>query len=263
MAAIVATLWRFRRVVMALARREFRARYAGSALGAAWAVLEPAVQFGLYLTVFSVFFGMRVEGHPGVGSFGIYLVSGLVPFMALQESVSRAAALSREKSGLIRHISVPAEVLVGGTLVAVFARHGIALLLVVAASAALGSLSLSGLPWLAVGVGTLVVGGFGLALLLMVAGAFLPDSAQMVGTATVVLFFLTPIAYPASVLPATVRGWLPWNPLWGILACFRRAFLGEATDVRALAISLVAASLSLVVGAAVLARRRFEIPDVI
>ncbi|MGE5235279.1 MAG: ABC transporter permease [Acidobacteriota bacterium] len=262
MVAVLDSLWRFRRVVWALARREFRARYAGSTLGAVWAVLEPAIQFGLYLTVFSFFLGMRVEGAPGVGSFGIYLISGLVPFMAFQEAATSSVRLSREKVGLLRHVNVPAEVLLAGTLVAVFARHAIALLLVIAASAALGTLSLAGVSWLAVGLALLVAGTFGLALLLVVAGAFLPDFAQLVGTATTVLFFLTPIAYPATVLPAWASGYLAWNPLWGVLVCFRRVFLGTPAEMNAVLVSLFTAALLLSSGAVVLGRRRYELPDV-
>ena len=129
MIQIIRELWRWRRLVGELARRDFKARYAGSVLGGAWSVLEPLVQFGLYLTVFGVFLGMRLEGKAGVGNFGLYLISGLVPFAAFQESVTRATGLARERAQLVRHVNVPLEVLLAGTLAAVFARNGVALLL--------------------------------------------------------------------------------------------------------------------------------------
>jgi len=254
-------VWRWRRLVGELARRDFKARYAGSALGVAWAVLEPLVQFGLYLTVFSYFLGMRLEGRPGVGMFGLYLVSGLVPFMAFQEAVGRATGLVRERAQLVRHVNVPLEALVAGTLAAVFARHGVALLLILGVAVAWGTATLAGLPWLVAGLAVLAVGVFGLALALTVAGAFLPDLAQIVGTATTVLFFLTPVVYEARVLPRSLAGYVALNPMWGALRCFRVALVGERPDPASFAIAAAAAALLFAIGSAVFAARRRQVPD--
>lgn len=184
MLSILSSVWRWRRLVWELARRDFKARYAGSALGVAWAVLEPLVQFALYLTVFSYFLGMRLEGRPGVGLFGVYLISGLVPFLAFQESVVRATGLARERAQLVRHVNVPLEVVLAGALTAVLARHGVALVLVMGVAAAFGTFAPAGVPWLLAGLVVLVIAVFGLGLALMVGGAFLPDLTQVVGTVT-------------------------------------------------------------------------------
>jgi len=259
---IIRELWRWRRLVGELARRDFKARYAGSALGAVWSVLEPLVQFGLYLTVFGVFLGMRLEGRAGVGNFGLYLISGLVPFAAFQESVMRATGLARERAQLVRHVNVPLEVLLAGTLAAVFARNGVALLLVVGVAVGWGTASLAAAPWLLGGMVVMAAGVFGLALALVVAGAFLPDLVQVMGTGTMVLFFLTPIVYPTSQVPHTLAQYMPLNPLWGILRCFRAALVGEPPDVVSFAVAAAAAAILLVVGSVVFEARRRQVPDV-
>src|SRR4030042_1570980 len=184
MLSVLSSVWRWRRLVWELARRDFKARYAGSALGAAWAVLEPLVQFALYLTVFSYFLGMRLEGRPGVGLFGVYLISGLVPFLAFQESVMRATGLARERAQLVRHVNVPLEVVLAGALTAVLARHGVALLLVVGVAAGFGTLAPAGLPWLLGGLGVLVVGVVRLRLALMIGGGVPPHPGQVGGAGT-------------------------------------------------------------------------------
>jgi lipopolysaccharide transport system permease protein len=244
-----------------LAKRDFKARYAGSALGAMWAVVEPLVQFGLYLTVFSVFLGMRLAGRPGVGLFGLYLVSGLVPFLAFQEAVGRAAGLVRERAQLVRHVNVPLEVLLAGSLAAVFARHGIALVLVLGVAAAWGTVTLGGLAWLAAGLVVVAVGVFGLALALVVAGAFLPDLVPIVGTGTMVLFFLTPVVYPAEVVPHSLSRYLAFNPLWGVLRCFRAGLVGEPGEAASFAVAVAFAVALLLVGARVFAARHRQVPD--
>lgn len=263
MLTLLTAVWRWRRLVKELARREFHARYAGSALGAAWAVLEPAVQFGLYLTVFSYFLGMRLEGRPDVGSFGLYLVSGLVPFLALQEALSRATSLVRGNAGLVRHVNVPIEVLLAGSLLAVVWRYAIALGLVLLAALALGSLSLLHLPWLIVGVALLLLGVWGAALLLATAGAFLPDLAQVVGTAMMVLFFLTPVVYTEHQLPSKAAKWLVLNPLLGMLEAFRAGVIGGSVSSARLALSGVAAVAVAVLGSLVFVRRAAAVRDLV
>jgi ABC-type polysaccharide/polyol phosphate export permease len=263
MLSILSSVWRWRRLVWELARRDFKARYAGSALGAAWAVLEPLVQFALYLTVFSYFLGMRLEGRPGVGLFGVYLISGLVPFLAFQESVMRATGLARERAQLVRHINVPLEVVLAGALTAVLARHGVALLLVVGVAAGFGTLSLAGIPWLLGGLVVLVVGVFGLGLALLIGGAFLPDLVQLVGTAMTVLFFATPIVYPVTALPQRVAGLVAFNPVWGGLHCFRVALLGEPPEAGPFVLAAASALVALAIGALVFKLRRHQVPDLL
>lgn len=256
-------VWRWRRVVGAVARRELKARYAGSALGAAWTVLEPAVQFGLYLTVFSYFLGMRLESNPTVGSFGFFLLGGMIPFGAFQEALVRALGLARSQAGLVRHLNTPLEVLLAGSLVAIFVRHAVALILATALAVIWGTVAWAGLPWLALGLVLLCVGTWGLALLLAPAGAFLPDLGQAVGSAMMVLFFLTPVVYPLDRVPAPAARLLACNPLIGLLETFRALLVGTRVAPERIAVSAAAALVALAVGSLVFAKRAAAVPDVI
>lgn len=256
-------LWRWRRLIVALARREFRAHYAGSVLGAAWAILEPAVQFGLYLVLFSVLLGMRLESTPSVGSFGLYLVGGLVPFMALQEGVVRAASFARANASLMRHVQVPIEVLLAGSLVAVMARHALAFGLVLIAGTALGSVVPAQLLWLLLGFPLLVLGTWGAALGLVVAGAFLPDLTHVLGTAMTVVFFLSPIVYPETALPAAVVPWLAANPVVGLLDTFRSGLMGAPVTAVRLGVTVVAAATIFFFGSALFARKVDAVRDIV
>jgi ABC-type polysaccharide/polyol phosphate export permease len=193
----------------------------------------------------------------------VYLISGLVPFLAFQESVMRATGLARERAQLVRHVNVPLEVVLAGALTAVLARHGVALLLVVGVAVGFGTFSLAGIPWLLGGLIVLVVGVFGLGLALLIGGAFLPDLAQLVGTATMVLFFATPIVYPVTALPQRVASWVAFNPVWGGLHCFRVALLGEPPEVGSFVLAAASAVVALAIGTLVFKLRRHQVPDLL
>ncbi len=260
---LLSSVWRWRRLVKQLAVRELRSRYAGSVLGGAWAVLEPAVQFALYFTVFSYFLGMRLETHAGVGSYALYLVSGLVPFQMLQECLLRAAGFARSQAGLVRHVSVPLEVLLAGAVLAVVARHLLSLALVAGAAVALGTVSWSAMPVTVLGLVLLVIGMVGLSLALVPAGAFIPDLVQVVGTATTVLFFLTPIVYPIKAVPASAAHWMRYNPLVGVIDAVRAGFMGGGVPVSSVVFATVVAAGAVVVGMVIFSSRAAAVRDVV
>jgi len=261
MIATIAVVLYNRRTVSELARRDFRARYAGSVLGLAWSVLEPVVQFGLYFVVFSGFLGMKFVTAAGVNMTGFYLVGGLIPYLALQEALVRAAGLVRGSAQLIRHVVIPVEVLLAGALLAVLARHAIAFGLAVGVAIALGALAWTQLAWLLVGVVLLVVGSWGLSLLLVPLGAYLPDVVQVVGTTMMALFFLTPVVYPETQLPAAVARWLVVNPLVGLLDMFRAALTGQSVSLVRVVVTVAAVVVSVVVGSLVFSRRAAGLRD--
>jgi len=261
--SITSNLWRWRLLVGQLARREFSSRYAGSALGAAWAVLEPAVQFSLYFLVFPVFLGMRLEGRPGVASYGFFLASGLVPFLAFQESVIRSIGLARGSAGVIRHVNVPLEVMLAGALAAIFARQGVALLILAVVSLVAGTLAWAQLPYLCCAIALLLLLTLGVSLILVPAGAFLPDLGQAITTGMTVLFFLTPIVYPPTLVPERFRGWLMANPLVGVLDGFRAAFSGESARLATALVALAWALGAVLLGGWLFVRRTRAVRDIV
>jgi lipopolysaccharide transport system permease protein len=148
-------------------------------------------------------------------------------------------------------------------VLAVFSRHLIGLGVIVAAAAAAGILSLTHLPVLALGGLVLLAGTLGATLALMPASAFLPDLAHVIGTLTTVLFFLTPIVYPQSLLPAALQRWLALNPLHGVVAAFRQGVMAAPPQAAALAASAALAAVALAVGSWLFNLRSAAVRDLV
>ena len=264
-------LLRHRFLLAQLAWRAFASRYAGSHLGWLWTPATTAVQFALYVVVFSMIMRIRVEtlgielaGRPTVG-FGVFLMAGLVPFLALNDAVLRAARVFRSHVNLVQRVRLPLEVLVVGDLAGALLHHAVAATLVVGVCAALGLTGFSTLPALLGGTVLLLAWILGLGLVAAVVGAAVADLSEGLALALQVVFYSAPIVYPVALVPdGVLRRLVEANPLTPLVSLVRSGLIGTAApEPWWLVASVAGAVLLLVVGAAALDRWRMTIQDML
>jgi ABC-type polysaccharide/polyol phosphate export permease len=254
-----------------LAWRAFAARYAGSYLGWLWTPVSTAVQFALYMVVFSAILKIKVVGLgidlarlPDVG-FGVFLITGLVPYLAINDTTLRSARVFRAHASLVQRVRMPAEVLVLGDTLGTLLHHAISFALVVVYCLWQGHLVIAGVPWVVLGIFVMTLWIVGLSLVVSLLGALLPDLAEIMGLALQVVFYAAPIVYPLALVQSDlVRTVIQLNPLTPIVEVMRTGLLGALPpSAAAIAYLLVGGSVLLVVGAAALDRWRASIADLV
>jgi len=208
-----------------LIRRDFQGRYAGSALGLVWSFVQPLWMLLLFTFVFSTVMKITPVGER-TGSFAVFLFCGLLPWMALQEGALRASTAITDNSSLVKKLRFPAEILVLAVVLAALLHEAIAATIFLAVLAFLGELHPGGLPLLLLAVPLQVALTLGLGLLLGSVHVFFRDTAQVLGMAFTGWFYLTPIVYPATLVPGRFRSWIELNPLTPLVGLYRQAFLG-------------------------------------
>jgi lipopolysaccharide transport system permease protein len=179
----------------------------------------------LFTFVFSTVMKISLAGSR-TGSFAVFLFCGLLPWMALQEGVMRAATSITDNSSLVKKLRFPAEILVLAVVLAALLHEAIAALIFLGVLAFLGQLTWSGLPLLLLAVPLQIALTLGLGLLLGSVNVFFRDTAQVLGMVFSGWFYLTPIVYPATLVPERFRGWFELNPLTPLVGLYRQAFLG-------------------------------------
>ncbi len=227
-----------------LVKRDFQGRYAGSALGLVWSFLQPLWMLLLFTFVFSTVMKISLAGAR-TGHFAIFLFSGLLPWMALQEGVLRASTAITDNSSLVKKLRFPPEILVLAVVLAALLHEAIAALIFLGVLAFLGEIHLGGMPLLLLAVPLQIALTLGLGLLLGAVNVFFRDIAQVLGMVFTGWFYLTPIVYPAAQVPARFRGWIELNPLTSLVELYRQAFLGGR-------VALVPGTAALALAAAVL-----------
>ncbi len=108
MLTVARRLFRHRTLLAILTGRELTARYRGSVFGWAWSLVNPIVLLVVFSFVFTVVFDPRdVNASP----YGLFLVTGLFPWIWLQSSLLEGSASLLANGGLIRKATFPSELL--------------------------------------------------------------------------------------------------------------------------------------------------------
>lgn len=208
-----------------LVKRDFQGRYAGSVLGFLWSFVQPLWLLLLYSFVFGTVMKISLVGER-VDNFGLFLFAGLLPWMAIQEGVTRGTVAITDNAELVKKLSFPSEVLVGAVVVAALLHETIAAVIFAVVLVVLGDLDPAGLPLLLLAVPLQVGLTLGLALLLAALHVFFRDTAQVVGMVLGGWFFLTPIVYPLDLVPERYRPLIELNPLTALVDLYRQALFG-------------------------------------
>jgi len=209
-----------------LVKRDFQGRYAGSLLGFAWSFVQPLWLLGLFTFVFSKVLKISsVDASNPHGHFPVYLFSGLLPWFAVQEGVLRSATSITDNSVLVKKLRFPAEILVVAVVLAALLHEAIAAVVFLVVLAAVGDLAWGGLPMLLVALPLQVLLTLGLGLLLGAVQVFFRDTAQLLSMLFAGWFYLTPIVYSLSSVPARWQPWIVLNPLTPLVMLYRQSFL--------------------------------------
>jgi homopolymeric O-antigen transport system permease protein len=214
-----------------LVKRDFQGRYAGSLLGFVWSFVQPLWMLLLFTFVFSTVMKVSPVGAiGGVGGrpqhFSVFLFSGLLPWMALQEGVLRSSTAVTDNASLVKKLRFPAEILVVAVVLAALLHEAIAAAIFLGVLAVLGDLTWGGLPVLLLALPLQLALTLGLGLLLGAIHVFFRDTAQVLGMVFTAWFYLTPIVYPLAYVPPRFLPWLEANPLTALVGLYRQAFLG-------------------------------------
>lgn len=227
-------LWAQRELIWQFTKREVQSRYKGSALGLVWSLVTPLLMLTIYTFVFSIIFKARWGNElsdSSQGGFALTLFTGLIAFGVFSECLTRAPGLIISNPNYVKKVVFPLEILPVSVLGSILINSWFSLLILLVAALIFQGF----IPWtllfLPLMYLPLVLLCLGLSWFLASLGVFVRDVGQLIGVAVQILFFMTPIFYPISALPANLQFILYLNPLTFIVNHFRRVILwGQMPD---------------------------------
>lgn len=202
--------------------REIFTRYQGSLLGITWSLINPLLMLGIYTVVFSEIFKMRWGGaEEDKVMFAIMVFSGMIVLSFFTEVLSRAPSLILHNVNYVKKVVFPLEVLsIVSVATAIFQVCINLTILLIAMLLIKGTFSLTAifLPFV---IAPLILLALGVSWGLSAIGVYFRDIGELVTALTTVLVFLSPVFYPMSAVPESLRHYILLNPLTFIIEQIR------------------------------------------
>lgn len=208
--------------------RNVAARYRGSVLGFLWSFAHPLVMLAVYTFVFGIVFKARwgIETFENNrAAFPLIMFCGMAVFNVFSESVNSSTAIVVNSPSYVKKVVFPLELLPLCNVLTSFI-FGLAWFALLLAGTVV---FLQQLSWtmllLPLTLIPLLLLSAGVSFFVASLGVYLRDVQQLVGIVTQMLFFMTPIFYPASLVPEGLRWIIYINPLSTVVEQTRELFL--------------------------------------
>jgi ABC-2 type transport system permease protein len=209
-------LWTYRSLVHELVIRDIKVRYKRSVLGVFWTMLAPLLNMIALTLVFSAILKQEIKNYP------VYFMTGSIFWTFFSQTTSSAASQTVDSNEIAKRIYVPRSVFVVSSI-------GVGLVnLVLSIVPLLVILIASGFPlhptwwFLPISVAIVTLFSAGVGFLLFTLASRFTDIREMYLVLVQTWFFLTPIVYHPSIVPAKFRIALWANPMYYLIQTFRR-----------------------------------------
>jgi len=210
-------------------------RYATSALGYLWSVLDPLVMSLIYWFVFTQVFGRGVGEEPYI----VFLISALLPWVWFNAAISDFTRAFNKDARLVRSTAIPRTIWVNRIVLSKGVEF-LCSLPVLAIFAIIGGATVGwGLLWFPVAVLLQMALLVGLGLLVAPLCVLYSDLERTTKLILRALFYASPIIYGVSDLPGIFPELAAFNPLTGIFTLYRMGFFPDQWDTLSVVLSVV------------------------
>ena len=213
------------RLIFNLFKMSIRDRYLGSALGLIWAILNPLVMLAMYTFIFGFIFKAKMPGADTTFAYSIWLISGLVPYMAVAEALNVTASSVVSGASMVKNIVFKSETLPYAATLSAAVPFTVGMVFLFILLFIDGNYP----TWHVVFVVPLILIQFaflgGIGLFLAATTVYIRDITQALPTVIMFLMFFTPIFYTRDMLPHFVQKITFFNPLYQMTQPFRDVIL--------------------------------------
>jgi lipopolysaccharide transport system permease protein len=247
----LAELWEYRELLYFLLWRDIKVRYKQTALGAAWAILQPVMT----MMIFSLFFG-RLAKVPSDGiPYPVFVYAALLPWQLFAYALAESANSLVGNQNLIKKVYFPRLMVPISSVLAGLVDFAISFLVLLGLMAYYGIRPTPAVAVLPLFILFAVASALAVGLWLSALNVQFRDVRYTIPFLTQFWMFATPVAYPSSLVPEKWRALFGLNPMAGVVEGFRWALLGKSTSPGLLLWVSIAAVVALLIGGLMYFRR--------
>lgn len=254
-------LWGYRDLLLILALRDIKVRYKQAALGIGWAVVQPVAMALILYLFFGRLMGMDAQVAPT--PYLVFVLAGVLPWTLFESAVTASSGSVVANAGIVRKVYFPRLIVPLAATGAPLIDYALGLVVMLVAMLALGVPLTAQAVLVPVMIGSLMLGILGVGVLMSAITVAYRDFRHVLPFLLRLMFFLTPVIYPVSVLPEAYRWLLSLNPVGGTIAALRSAMLGTPIVYTDWLISTAIGAAALVAGLIYFQRAERRFADIV
>lgn len=237
-------IWAYRELFYFLVWRDVKVRYKQTILGASWAILQPF----LTMVVFSIFFGHLGNIPSDDFPYPIWAYTALLPWQLFANSLTESGNSLVTNQELITKVYFPRLVIPVSSVVAGLVDFALAFTVLLAMMYYYGIAPTAAIVTLPAFILLACLTAVAVGLWLAALNVQYRDVRYTIPFLTQFWLFITPIAYPVSLVPEKWRLLYGLNPMLGVVEGFRWALLGKADALEPSVLVSVVMMIILLVG---------------
>jgi lipopolysaccharide transport system permease protein len=244
-------LWEYRELLYFLTWRDIKVRYKQTALGAAWAIIQPFFT----MVVFSVFFG-RLARLPSEGvPYPVFTYCALVPWTYFATALTQSSNSLVDHARLITKVYFPRLLVPAAAVIAGLLDFAIALVVLLAMLLYYGIVPTPAVLVLPLFALLALLTALAVGLWLSALNVQYRDVKYTIPFLVQIWLFVTPVAYSSTLVPERWRTLYALNPMTGVVEGFRWALLGHRDAPGPMLLASVASVILLLLGGLFFFRR--------
>src|SRR5215211_7127365 len=253
-------LWEYRELLFFFVWRDIKVRYRQTVMGALWAIIQPFFT----MVIFSLFFGRLAKIPSDDLPYPVFSYAALVPWTFFATALNQASNSLVVNANMVKKIYFPRLALPIATVLAGVVDFVLAFVVLLGIMFFYGVVPTVNIIWLPFFALLALVTSIGVSLWLAAMNVQFRDVRYTIPFLTQAWLFVTPIAYPSSLLTEPWRTVYGLNPMAGVVEGFRWALLGTDTAPgKIIIVSAVVAVTLLVSGAFYFRRMEQSFADVL
>jgi lipopolysaccharide transport system permease protein len=244
-------LWQYHDLFYFLAWRDIKVRYKQTAIGVAWAILQPLSM----MVIFSLFFGLVIKIPSDGKPYPIFYFTALLPWTCFANGMNQASNSLVNSANLISKIYFPRLIIPLSAVLTGVIDFALAFIVLVGMMVYYGVHPTWNALWLPAFLLLALVTALGVGLWLSALNVEYRDVRYMVPLLSQLWLFASPVMYSSSLFHGKWRLLLELNPMTGVIDGFRWALLGTESAPGTMFGISVAAALTLLLTSALYFRR--------
>ncbi len=216
-------VWEYRELLYFLTWRDIKVRYKQSLLGVGWSVLQPLLTMIIFTFVFGRFAGVPSEGIP----YPLFSFAALLPWQYFASAVGRSGVSIVNSSNLIAKVYFPRLIIPLSAAIAPAVDFAVTLVMLILLMAYYGVLPTMHVVFLPAFFLLTFAAAMAVSVWLSALHVRYRDVGYVIPFLVQIWMFISPVAYPSSLVPEQWRFLYGLNPMAGVIEGFRWALFGQ------------------------------------